>query len=140
MVFKVVRLDHFLLGGDCMETPFKSQIIAYENILPSEITQFAYLTNATSINRIMYDRQSLRVDLAAWAMIQIERSNRTYLILKDLNGRLFRLYNPEIIMDFYERQLKREELGARVISLEFYKEEFEPLSCVFIVQVIGEEI
>lgn len=123
-----------------METPFKSQIIAYENILPSEITQFAYLTNATSINRIMYDRQSLRVDLAAWAMIQIERSNRTYLILKDLNGRLFRLYNPEIIMDFYERQLKREELGARVISLEFYKEEFEPLSCVFIVQDIGEEI
>lgn len=123
-----------------METPFKSQIIAYENILPSEITQFAYLTNATSINRIMYNRESLRIDLAAWAMVQIERSNRTYLILKDLSGRMYRLYSPEIVAEFYERQLKREEIGARVISLEFYKEEFEPLSCVFIVQAIGEEV
>ena len=123
-----------------MEAPFKSQILAYENIYPHEITQFAYLTNSTSINRIMYDRESLRVDIAAWAMIQIERSNRMYLILKDLSGRMYRLYSPEITSEFYERQMQKEALGVRVVSLEFYKEEFEPLSCVFIVESIGNEL
>lgn len=123
-----------------METPFKTQLIAYENIFPHEIAHFSYLTNATSINRIMYERESLRVDIAAWALMQVDRSNRTYLILKDLSGRLYRLYSPEITSEFYERQIQKEALGVRIVSLDFYKEEYEPLSCVFIVEGIGDEI
>lgn len=134
------RTPRPLLYGGHMKEPFKLQMVAYENLLPSEIVQFSYLTNATSINRLMMSKDYLKVDVAAWALIEIDRSNRRYLILKDLSGRMFRLYEPDIVEEFYRRSINRNDFGFRIVSLEFFKEECEPLSCCFIVQSLEDEI
>lgn len=98
---------------------FNYSIIMYENIEPLELVKFAYLTNASSLNKLLMRYEEYDVVPAAWAIVEVEPSKHLYLMIKEMNGRMLRLGGNDLVNMFIEVIKLKQEQGLEIVSIHF---------------------
>ncbi len=98
---------------------FNYSIIMYENIEPLELVKFAYLTNASSLNKLLMRYGEYDVVPAAWAIVEVEPSKHLYLMIKEMNGRMLRLGGNDLVNMFIEVIKLKQEQGLEIVSIHF---------------------
>lgn len=91
----------------------------YENIEPLELVKFAYLTNASSLNKLLMRYGEYDVVPAAWAIVEVEPSKHLYLMIKEMNGRMLRLGGNDLVNMFIEVIKLKQEQGLEIVSIHF---------------------